>query len=266
MTMLAVFILAATTALSSPAYETRADAVQAALDRPAPKAKEWAVSISLYGWLTGFSVDADGDRINASFGDVLDILNSGMMLRSSARWRRFTGYADYLYGDLGDSTEVGPGVATLSVIQHNGDLRLGYVVWERADADSSFALIVEGGARWWYTRVTVEVDIPPLVPGGSGLRESFRDTSQWWDPLVGVRVHWKINPRAFFVAHFNYGGFGIGEASDYVWDLGFVFSFRIGKGFSVPLGYRALQYSRNDGGVDLTTTMQGPIIGISFTF
>jgi len=257
--MLMTIVLAGSTLLAAPA-ETREEAVAALAEKPAPK--EWRATVSLYGWLTGFSVDAGGQRINASFGDVLDLLNAGAMLRASGRWRRWTGYVDYLYADLGDASEIGRATAELDVVQHNVDFRVGYVAFERPDVE----VIVEAGARWWYTRTTVSIDIPPLLPGGGGASDEVRESSSWWDPLVGVRVRWRISERALLTAHVNAGGFGWGEASDSVWDLGLVLSIRVWKGLSIPLGYRVLTYERSDDGLDLDTTMQGPIVGVSFTF
>jgi len=112
----------------------------------------------------------------------------------------------------------------------------------------------------------VSIDIPPLLPGGGGASDEVRESSSWWDPLVGVRVRWRISERALLTAHVNAGGFGWGEASDSVWDLGLVLSIRVWKGLSIPLGYRVLTYERSDDGLDLDTTMQGPIVGVSFTF
>ncbi|MEM8882506.1 MAG: hypothetical protein AAGD14_00385 [Planctomycetota bacterium] len=242
-----------------PMAETREEAVEAVAQEGAPR--DWDVGLTIYGWLIGFDVEVDGERIQADFGDVLEYVNAGGMFRLTGRWKRWTGYVDYLFADLGDSGAIGPGSGRIDIDQHNIDFRIGYIVY-RDEGAPGVDVIVEAGGRWWYTKTAVTIEFPPLLPGRPGIREEFRDTSQWFDLLVGVRVRWRLAEWLVFSAHANVGGFGLGESSDYAWDVGFVFNIRLARYLSLPIGYRALQYERNE----IKNTLQGPIIGISIVF
>ncbi|MHC4939120.1 MAG: hypothetical protein ACYTHK_09145 [Planctomycetota bacterium] len=257
-------MLVALLLVCSPMMETRADAVDAVAEAP----RDWGVGLTIYGWLTGFSVDVDGERITADFGEVLDITNAGGMFRVTGDWRKWTGYLDYTYADLGDSTEFQVGSATFNVTQQIVDVRFGYEVWDTRPKPGALGgvLIVEAGARWWNTRTSIRVRIPPLLPGGEEVDEPESTTSSWWDPVIGVRWRWRADERLAIALNANIGGFGIGDASRYTWEFGFVLNLGLTKRLWLPLGYRILQYARDDDGVDLKNTMQGPIIGLSFVF
>ena len=63
------------------------------------------------------------------------------------------------------------------------------------------------------------------------------------------------------------GGFGIGSASDYMWDAAFTAYFRPFSRITIPVGYRLFKYDRYDGTGDdevrQTVTVAGPFIGVS---
>jgi hypothetical protein len=68
----------------------------------------------------------------------------------------------------------------------------------------------------------------------------------------------------------DFGGFGIGSASDLTWNLWTVVDYRLTERFSLKLGYRIydLDYSRGSGrnefGFD--GQMTGPVLGLTVRF
>jgi hypothetical protein len=97
---------------------------------------------------------------------------------------------------------------------------------------------------------------------------SVDNTHDWIDPIVGLRYHgdlgehWSVNARA------DVGGFGVG--SDFAWNASALLGYRFSSWCSAHLGYRALSLDFESGsGSDSLAydlTMNGPIIGVAFSF
>lgn len=99
---------------------------------------------------------------------------------------------------------------------------------------------------------------------------SAESDESWWDPYVGARFRWQFAKRWGMTVYGDVGGFGIGDTSDFTWQLQTLLRFHITRGFLVALGYRALGTDRVSGsgatrnGVD--ATYHGPLFGLGFTF
>jgi hypothetical protein len=118
------------------------------------------------------------------------------------------------------------------------------------------------GAR--YYELDTRVD---LSAGGVPISSPDSDHS-WVDPILGARFHddfgehWSMHARA------DVGGFGVG--SDFAWNASALVGYRFGSRWAAQLGYRILHVDFQDGSgndrLAYDMTMQGPIIGVSFSF
>ncbi|MEJ2504178.1 MAG: hypothetical protein P8177_12850, partial [Gemmatimonadota bacterium] len=83
----------------------------------------------------------------------------------------------------------------------------------------------------------------------------------------GVLAHWPVTPAVGFTARGTVGGFGIGNASSYLWDAEAAATFRLGPRFLLSAGYRTFRYDREDGEGDDRITQNvnvaGLIVGLS---
>jgi len=154
------------------------------------------------------------------------------------------------------------------------------------------------GARYWYLRTTTEVEIPPIqVPGFNiqasipafedimlpsrpifpgfmppsihvrgvtfgGLDRKSTVTSNWADPLLGMRVRVDLPKRFSVTALGDVGGFGIGSASQVTWQGIGLLGYRMSNRWTSLAGYRALGVNRD--GVNLV--LHGPMLGMSYRF
>jgi len=57
----------------------------------------------------------------------------------------------------------------------------------------------------------------PILPGDP-IVETGETGQTWWDPVLGLTMHFPVTPRVGFLIRAIGGGFGIGNASDYMWD------------------------------------------------
>ena len=96
-----------------------------------------------------------------------------------------------------------------------------------------------------------------MISWGGGAPQS------WWDPVLGVNLHFPVTPKVSFLVRATGGGFGIGNASSYIWDAEFAALFRLSERFLVSAGYRQFKYDRKDDGLQQTVTVTGPAIGLS---
>jgi hypothetical protein len=97
---------------------------------------------------------------------------------------------------------------------------------------------------------------------------SLRD--ERWDPFIGGRVGWDASKRWSLGLRGDIGGFGIGDAAQFTWQLEGTAAFRLASWSRLLAGYRVLSFDTVDGGgtersgVDLL--QQGFIVGVAFGF
>ena len=76
-------------------------------------------------------------------------------------------------------------------------------------------------------------------------------------------MHFPVTPKVGFLVRGTGGGFGIGDASDYLWDAEFAALFQLTDRLLISAGYRQFKYKREDDGVEQTVSVIGPAIGLS---
>jgi len=239
-------------------------------DRPvSPIEEEWGLAITPYAWLAAQSTDVGGEEIRQSFNDLASLTNVGFQARLFARWRWVNFTADWTYADMLTEQRSGLTSTELGVNQHILDMKFGGKVYDtRTPAqDGGLAIWVGAGARYWNNDVDYTITINPILPGGDPTVTTGKTGETWWDPVLGLHMHFPVTPSVGFSIRATGGGLGIGDASDYMWDAEFAALFRLSRRLMLSAGYRQFKYKRADGSGDdeivQSVTVVGPSIGLS---
>lgn len=121
-----------------------------------------------------------------------------------------------------------------------------------------------GGGR--YTHLNGEGS----VTGPLGVDIDFDRSGEWVDPIVGGRIQIDINEKLTFKARGDVGGFGVGSASDFAWNVLAGFGYKLSHRTTFWLGYRILDvdYDNNDddGLFEYDVSIRGPVAGLEIRF
>ena len=122
-----------------------------------------------------------------------------------------------------------------------------------------FRLDALGGVRFAHltTEVTAAV---PSVPLGYSAKSDFG----WVDPALGFRMAYDAGDRISLVGQADVGGFSVG--SDLTWQAMATVNYRITKATALSFGYRYMSIDYDDDGHVFDTVLQGPTVGLSFSF
>ena len=210
--------------------------------------QDWEWVVAPYVWFLGISGDSSlpdrpaGDDRDIDAGDVLDALEFAALVRvggSSPRWRV-----------LGDAAFLGLGkrskrdVASLDFDTLMLELAGAYRPNERLD--------LLFGARYWDVDFAVDFD--------NDLLTDVKTSSDWIDPIVGVRFNAPLGQHWTTVLRADIGGFDVG--SDFTWNAELLFAWDATDHFSLVLGYRHLDIDETletrVEDVDLDVALSGP--------
>jgi len=249
--------------------------VAAAVDHsgPLPRGEsDWDLSVMPYVTLASQAADLGGSSIRQSFTDLASLTKLYLQGRLDTRWRWLRFRADGTYARLSSTAQIGPMTTGLTVNQSISDLRLGIRILDNRD-DGEIAgtmLDVYLGARYWETEFIMDLSLDLEFLGEDPWTSQLDADPSWWDPLIGVSASFPINEMLSFNVTFAGGGFGIGNGSDFFFDLESVATFRISKLFALNAGYRHLRYTRTDGSgdneIETKFGMFGPMLGATFIF
>jgi hypothetical protein len=233
---------------------------------------EWEFNVAPYGWLAGIEGDvtAKGSQssVDASFSDLLDVLDFAGFVHLEAGKNRWGVFVDPSYLKLSADEHVDPVTveidAEMWVVEMGGVYRLGE--WHvGSDKSRKLVLDVLGGGRYWSLETEIDIGIPI-----AGVTYDAKETVDWIDPFIGFRIRTNLTDKLLFRVRGDVGGFDIGDSSDLTWNVLAVFGYGFTERTSMWLGYRALDVDYDEGsGADLfefDVTMSGPIVGLNFQF
>ena len=240
--------LDATASLSAEGEETAA----------APP-EQWEFTLTPYLWMSAISGDVEvgpfTPSVDVSFSDVLDVLEFGLAARFEAHKGRWGFFLDGMYMDLETDARLGPikidDEFQMAMVEFGASYRL----WEssrKTGNKSTLSLEILGGGRWWY--VKNELDMSP----GPDVHKS----GDWIDPIIGSRFTWRITDKVSANVRADWGGFGIGSASDSTFSIFSAVNVRLKENTSLVVGYR--YFDINHGIADLN--FKGPWLGVAFDF
>jgi opacity protein-like surface antigen len=248
---------------------------------PMSQSDDWEIRLMPYFWMPSLDADATvsglSGSVDLSFGDVLDYLDFAAMGRMEA-WKGKWGLTfDGLFMNLGadGSFEGSRGVTSFDL---DADVRLGMadfglayrLLEHRFGNNSEQKLTFEpyGGLRYAYLRQKIDLNIN--IAGVGSIGANLGGSEDWVEPFVGGRIVWDLNDKMAVRVRGDAGGFGIGSASDLLWQISFGGDYQLSKNTSLNAGYRIvdLDYSHGSGsnelGIDLRA--KGPFIGLTIVF
>ena len=241
--------------------------------------KSWQVFAAAYGWLSdvnGISYDAGNkSEIDIPFSDIIENTQSGLMLYAEGRWRKWFASFDGTWVKLG-AEETGQLLdIDVDLEKRIFDMRIGRQIYGRI-LDEPSSNVDEGwertaavdiffGARYFYTKPTVILSSKLL-----NSMERFSTVDERWDPFIGFRAGYDFTRRWSAIIRTDFGGFGIGNAANFSWQVEGTIGFRMTRHLSLLVGYRALSFDTVEGNgpnrSGIYLTQHGPIIGLGVNF
>ena len=235
---------------------------------------EWRNTLTVYLWLPALDGDVTvRDRtahVNSSISDAWDAianLESGLTLHYEGSKGPATLIADILYMKLKAGATLGPGDGANITVRPSetiAELAEAYTVskWMRGGSVAGDTQIL-GGLRYTNLGMSLSADLPELTFSASGRR--------WWiDPFLGARYRQVLSPRWAYSVRGDIGGFGIGTASHFVWNVILDARYGLSHQWGIDMGWRWLDYNYSTGsGSDefaYDLLMNGPFLGFSYGF
>jgi hypothetical protein len=104
-----------------------------------------------------------------------------------------------------------------------------------------------------------------VVSGGT---QRYKLDTDWFDPVIGLRVAGDLSEKWYLALSGDVGGFSIGSASDLTWQAMLVLGWRFGEHWSAQLGWRALDIQRSRGGTGskVELLLHGPLLAATYRF
>lgn len=223
--------------------------------------KDWEFKIVPYVWGAGIGGDLDigklpAQGVEASFSDIWNNLNIAGMMAFEARKGNWGLLVDAIYVDLSDTVptpnEVVFGSAEVSMTQQLYSALITY----RIHDGNKVSVDLGWGPR--YVRIDSHLDLT----SGAAAGRSVSDTEDWWDWLAGVRVIGHPSKRWSLMGYADIGGGGV----QMTWEGIAAADFAFNKTVSLAFGYRYLNTDYAKNSFVFNGAMQGPFLGVGFSF
>jgi hypothetical protein len=248
---------------------------------PAPASPPgWEFTLAPYLWGSGMegTLRARGvsSDVDVDFSDIWDALDVGVLAAFEARNGRLSLTTNLVYLKLSTdaerpvgaalpaippgSLEVDADVQTL-IFEQRAAWELFSVAIHPEEDERRISLDVGPGLRVWWLDNELDVRVRPGLPLPA-FSQSFEDSTDWIDLLVGARVRARPTERLALILSGDYGGFGLGSSSDDTWSVAAFAAYDVSDHWSVAVGWRTIQIDRD--AVDLR--LEGPLIGASYRF
>lgn len=193
--------------------------------------EEWKYTLAPYlmlPWMDGkTAVRGLEVDVNVAPSEILSNLQFGAMGYFEARKSRWGLGVDALYMALGSTVERVPVIgdrANADVDMNQGAYTFQGLRQLNSKVDFLF------GARW------------NVIQGRIGLKGPqqtvVKDTKQWVDPIVGLKLRQPLRGKWHFSMQADIGGFGAG--SKFAWHLFPMVGVEVGKRATLGMGYRVL--------------------------
>lgn len=228
---------------------------------------KWQQSFTVYFWLAAQNGDAvvrgrpvDVDISLSDSWDALSSLDGAATFHYEARKKRSSIIADLFYVNLEEDVATPLGDTNFENSQTIAELATAYEVGRRnPNTDRLQTVELLGGLR--YNRLDLELRGPLGVVNADG-------DQSWLDLFIGARLTQRLSPQWIFWTRGDIGGFGIGDASDFTWNLVLGFQYRLSDQWGLDVGWRWLDYDYDTGSgaseFEYDVLMQGPFFGFHY--
>jgi hypothetical protein len=202
----------------------------------------WHFVIAPYFWASGISGNVSVGNlvsvpIDASFSDIMEDFDIGLMARFEGHKGRFGFSTDLLYINLGAPVlgSLAEGLdATVDFKQTIFEGVAVYRAYHGGRADNPAFLDVLAGARYYSTRVRLH----------SSLDDADAQAFDWVDAVAGIRFHAPLGARFSLLGRGDVAGFG----SEFTWVLEGDLAARLGQSWLVGAGWKhmGIEYDQAD--------------------
>jgi len=227
-----------------------------------PPESGWTFAVAPYVWMAGITgtvaqFGAPAIDVDASFIDVLENFDIGLMGVGEARNGRFGVLVDFQYVHLSATADTPFPLAEQVEVTSQTFTSLLAGEYRVFESDTSSVDLLAGGRLWW-----VDTDIDPI--GGPADPQFFNDGDTWVDPIIGAKARMDISKNFYFTTWGMIGGFGV--SSDFTWDVMAALGYEVTDTISMVGGYRALGVDYSNGAFVFDVVQHGPILGAVFRF
>jgi hypothetical protein len=235
--------------------------VSAQEKEPGKSAWEFTVMplVSTVGVSGTVGVDHLTMHLNAPWHKLKHFVKSGYALSLEARNDRHAIFFNGSYLKLEDDGLLRDQAASVYVDATlqitNMELAYSYRLAKRP----AYTFDLFGGARYWKFKTELDVAIPV-----AGFLNSYSDTEQWVDPMVGFIFTPAITDKLSFMLKGDMGGFGVGSHFTWRGQGAFTYQFTKHVGAQVGYTYTYVNYSKN--GFTADVSIQGAYGGLLFRF
>lgn len=226
--------------------------------RAGAEEQEWRWRLTPYLWAPSaegtLKLDGIGGGSEDDGGSALDKLIGGALLSVEARRGSWSVVGDVIWAQFTQQgTLDSPSAAPFEA--QSDELVIGLGVARALTNHDGLQLDGVVGLRYFHADLSLE------TRGGSGVDLSAR--ADLLDPFLGLRARVGGESGPFVLTYGDVGGFGV--SSDLTWQalLGAGWAWSWGD---VRLGWRAIAYDFDSGGILYDLTARGPFAGVSFAF
>lgn len=219
----------------------------------------WSFTLAPYAWLPKMNGDVavkgHSAPVDLSFSDTLDMvqdIRGALMLHAEAKREALTALADIYAITTRQENDIRAGETDLRMTQYIGELGAAYALPIEAGGLKIEPLC---GGRYQMARTRLDID---------ALGVDVDKDQGWVDPFVGVRMIAPVGEKVSLSLRGDIGGFGIG--SDLAWNVVGAAEWAFAAGWSAGLAYRCLDIDYEDDGFVYNVRMDGPALGVSYTF
>jgi len=241
--------------------EAAATAVDTSAELSTPSPDDWRFEVKPYLWLTAVGVDAEIGPVSAEadmeFKDLLDHLDAGLMLHGEAYKGPWGMFGDIMWTRLSaDEDGFGPAgggdfdfTMNMTLLEAGGMYRF---------QKNRFSFEPLFGLRAMFINSDVEIS------GASGGSVDRDGSTEWAEPMIGMRVGAQITKKFTSSLRADVSGFGVG--SEITYNINSEFRYHFNDRYAMTFGYRYLYIDYEDGNAEIELTMNGPVLGFAFSF
>jgi opacity protein-like surface antigen len=256
----ALLCLATAPALFAGTSQPSTIADSAPMESPASDNGWWFRAAS-YAWVTAI----DGDLtiaglsapVDVTMADTLDTLDLAFMGVFEAGMGKWSLGMDVIYAENSDDVPAGGVIFSRFDVELEQWVLTPFVACRAVETeDYRMDVFVGGRAVFYDAGITGR-----LVKGG---KASVNGSTDFIDPIIGVRGQSELTDKFFVRYNGDIGGFG--ASSDLVWQAFVGLGYHFTPSVSAAIGYRGLGIDHDSGSLQLDTVNHGPVIGLEVRF